>query len=220
MIDVIDVHDKFHDEHIAFSKAGIYLYSAYFTAVKGLQPIAQEHDEFADAIAPQYKKPRDYFMARLFIGHISAFELFLQELVAVVVRRHPFKVGRVQFKLAEILQAEDPDILIQRATEEVLNKIMYKKPMEYLGEICKLLSVKPSLVSKHWPTFIEAKARRDLGVHNGWICNAVYLRKISEAKLQNNSAIGQSLLPTDHGYIEIVTDSLYEIAKLLYNEVR
>ena len=147
MLYSMDAHSKFHDEHIAFSMASSYLYSASFLAAKGIEPFSQDHAEFTERIAPRYKNPREYFMARLFISHISAFELFLQELVTAVIAKYPHKVGGVEFRLSEILQTDDPEELIQKATEEVLNKIMCKKPLEYLGDIADILSVDSSLVA-------------------------------------------------------------------------
>ena len=214
-----DVFSKFHDEHISFTYASSYLLTAQREARTSTSSLGTEFREFEERVVPTYLDPHQYFMARLFVSHIASFELFLQELVACVVSKNPMKVGGIQFRLSDILETDDPEQLIQRAIDELLNKLMYKKPIEYLREFCELLSIDSSLLADAWPRFVEAKARRDLGVHNGWVCNPIYLRKLSEAGVQTSASPGDRLLPTDHAYAHGVNGVLYEIAKLLKTEV-
>lgn len=215
----IDVHGKFHDEHIAFSQARVYISDAGTLARKGIEPLAQTHSDFSGTLQSRGLTPEIYIVAQLFIAHISAFELFLQEMITVVVRRYPQKIGSFQLRLSEMLEASDTEELIFRAADETLHKLTYKKPSEYLKDVCDLLSVEISTISSEWPVFIEAKARRDLGVHNGWICNHTYLRKLSESQIATDLKIGELSIPRDFRYLNTVSDSLYKIAKLLYGEV-
>jgi len=214
----IDVHGKYHDEHIAFSRARSYISNAGTLARQGVAPIAQDHIEFAEKIYPRYRSPEDYLIAQLFIAHISAFELFLQEMITVIIRNYPHKIGSVQFKLSEILQTDDLEDLVFRAAEETLNKLTYRKPSEYLKEVCDIFSVDPSLIANDWLVFIEAKARRDLGVHNGWICNQTYIRKMTESQIDCTLAVGDLSIPTDFQYLQNVSAILYKISNTLYRE--
>jgi len=88
---------------------------------------------------------------------------------------------------------------------------MYKKPMEYLESICEVLSIEKNTITKEWPNYIEAKSRRDLGVHNGWVCNSTYLRKVHEAKIETEAKEGDSMLPTYDGYVKELLTSLSNI---------
>ena len=62
------------------------------------------------------------------------------------------------------------------------------------------------------------KARRDLGVHNDWLVNAVYLRKVKEARLEQAPLPGTRLIP-DFQYltqsIELCDTLVGAIANLL-----
>ena len=96
---------------------------------------------------------------------------------------------------------------------------MYEKPLDYLAKISSLLSINEKSLQPLWQTFIEAKARRDLGLHNGWECNAIYLRKVSEANLTTKFVLGESTLPKVKEYITPMGKALSELAKLLYKEI-
>ena len=96
---------------------------------------------------------------------------------------------------------------------------MYEKPLDYLNRIASLLSIDQKQLEHLWPIFIEAKARRDVGVHNGWICNAIYLRKTKEAGIKATSKLGDSLLPCDDEYINSVASALDKLADLIADQV-
>jgi hypothetical protein len=203
---------KFSREHKAFISARIYLNDMHIGALSGLATIRESHESFATTIQPDYATPHDYMVARLFISHIAAFELFTQDIVEYVIRKYPKKIGTITFALSDILDTENTDELIQRAIEEYLNKLMYKKPLEYLNDICGLLSISEAPLLEGWKVFIEAKARRDIGIHNGWVCNRIYLRKLLEAKIQSAAQLGQNIFPTEKKYITDTPDKIYDLA--------
>jgi hypothetical protein len=163
--------------------------------------------------------PRFYFHAQLFISMISSLELFFQEAISGVLQAYPKKIGSVQFKLSQILDAGTTDELISRAAEEYIIKLMYKKPLEYLEEITRLLSINSASILPFWPTFIEAKARRDLGMHNGWVCNSTYIRKLEESGIPCSFQVGDDTFPYDDTYMNGVGNALDEISKAIFKEL-
>ena len=212
----IDVHGRFHDEHIAFGVACRFASAAAKSARLGNELLAEEFADFSEKVQPRYQSPENYLIAHLFIGHISSFELFLQDLTTVVLRKFPKKIGSHTLKLSEVLEYDEIDDIVFRAAEEVLYKISYKKPLEYLKDICELLSFDSAKIETDWSIFVEAKARRDLGVHAGWICNDTYVRKLAESRLSSSLRPGDLAIPTDYAYLRNVTNSLYRMAGLLY----
>lgn len=96
---------------------------------------------------------------------------------------------------------------------------MYEKPLDYLTKVSSLLSIDEISLKPLWQTFIEAKARRDLGLHNGWKYNETYLRKISDAGLTAKFIQGESTLPKVREYITPVGSALSELAELLHKEI-
>lgn len=160
----------------------------------------------------------EHFLSILFIDLISEVEIYLATLVRAVIAKDPLKVGHFQIKLSEVLEASSKDELISRAAETYLHGVMFKKPLDYLSDISNVLSIDPNTVERAWPSYIEAKARRDLGVHNDWICNETYLRKLKEAGAHNESRIGDRLRPTT-AYVRQLAESIDEICVRLASAV-
>ena len=65
-----------------------------------------------------------------------------------MIAEYPKKLGITQFTLSEILDAASPDELLIKAGELYLNKVMYKKPLEYLRDINPTASGLDSLVER------------------------------------------------------------------------
>jgi len=150
---------------------------------------------------------------------VAAFEYFLQDVLTLIIKVNPKKVGQTEFKLSEILDSAGPDELVRRGIEATLNKLMYKKPLEYLSEIVSLLSISEAPLKAEWPVFVEAKARRDLGVHNGWKCNSTYLRKVTEAGLTPTFTEGEITFPPEDGYFDKVMAALPKLARLIMDGI-
>ena len=174
----------------------------------------QEHS----GVAPVYKRldevlkrhgtnVEEHFLSILFIDLISEVEIYLATLVRAVIAKDPLKVGSFQLKLSEVLEASSNEELISRAAENYLHNVMFKKSLDYLADISGVLSIDPASVSQAWPAYIEAKSRRDLGVHNDWICNETYLRKIKEAGITTEVNIGDKLRPTSSRLLKYLPNS-------------
>lgn len=67
-----------------------------------------------------------------------------------------------------------------------------------MAELGKILSINTNEFAIDWKYFIEAKARRDLGVHNGWKINDTYIRKVKEIGIDQ---IPSTITP-DFKYVE------------------
>lgn len=163
-------------------------------------------------LSPNQLTPIHFFVAQLFVAHVVSLEVFLQETAALETRRNPEKVSSATFALSELLDAGGTEALIQRAAEEALNPFMFKKPLDYLNSLYDFLSIDPDRLSPSWAIFIEAKARRDLGLHNAWRCNQVYLRRLAEASLREFVEVGDSMDPTDKEYLDKISCSLIWLA--------
>lgn len=170
--------------------------------------LGEQYRKLSDLIKGRFEDPIAYFSSRLLITYIADFEIFLQETISQVLEKDPLKLGKTEFKLSEILEAEDTSELIRRAAEERLNRLMYKKPSEYISDVFSLLSIEDAEIKNSWSTYVEAKARRDVGVHNGWKCNATYLRKVKEAGLEAKFELGDNLAPQHDEYFESVVEVL------------
>lgn len=216
----IDPFSKFQSESTSLMRASVYLLKLQVAIMQDEgHHLSGEHRKLTERLGPAYEDPHQYFMSRLFVGHVAAFEIFLQDLLAVVISKHPMKLGATQFKLADILEAESTDALIRRAIAESANQLMYKKPMEYRDAVADILSIDVSRIDTPWKVLVEAKARRDIGVHADWVCNETYIRKLQEGGIDSTFKVGDSTVPDTEEYFQEVIDGLDVLAGRLTNHV-
>lgn len=186
-------------------------------AHSGFRESYQCLDRFASKMA---MTAIEYIECHLFFTQISGLEFFIQSCLAAVLRAYPKKLGSTQFTLSQVIEADSKDALINQATDGFLNKLMYKKPSEYLNEICMTLSIPSDGIEPFWPFFVEAKARRDVGIHNNWKCNETYLRKVSEVGLTSPFSLGDSVVPKHGDYFMSITNSLGQIGQKMVEAIK
>ena len=154
--------------------------------------------------------PERHLAGIIAIGIVSEVELYLSDVFKIVVFAHPEMIGSTPFTLSDFI-SKPKEELVQIAAEKKLNTLFYQKPKEYLSGVCSLLSIDEIEFSTSWPMFIEAKARRDIGIHNGWIANATYLRKLTEGGIPTDVILGDLICPN----LDYVYDMSLAIANLL-----
>lgn len=122
----------------------------------------------------------DYIRVQLpeatFQQFISIFEAFFADFLRLWLSAYPGSLGGKQVKFETIMEASDKDAIIQAVVNKELNEVTYDPPMgwfDYLDKIAKL-SV-PTLAERE--RFAEAKASRDVIVHNGGVANMMYETK-------------------------------------------
>jgi len=163
-------------------------------------------------------KPTNYFHGMLLVNYISCLEYFFVELIRVVLKLHPNKVGKdITLSLNEIFQ-RSKDEMIELALDKYINKLMYKKPKEYLKDLCAVLTIDPDPLEASWSIFIEAKSRRDLGIHNNWAVNELYISKNKEAGNEVEYSLGELAFP-DGEYTMNLFNSLKELIDIITGQV-
>lgn len=155
-----------------------------------------------------------YFASHLTINLVSEVEHFFASAVSAALRLYPQKMGQQSYKLGEIIEASSREELIDRAANASIYQLMYEKPLDYLAKLTDILSIESDKLMGHWPAFVELKARRDLGIHNNWIVNEIYLRKLREAKIECNHKMGEQLIP-DFKYLMNSVNTTSELIKTM-----
>lgn len=161
--------------------------------------ISKAVSKFRTYLEPNKLDLESYFAGMLLVSAITEAEAYFVDVVRAVIAAFPKKVGTVSFKLSDVLDAS-PDELVRSAAEDYLNRLMYKKPADYLGDLSSMLSIDKAALEADWPQFVEGKARRDLGIHNSWMANDVYRRKVRELGLDEPPEVGASLAP-NYAYV-------------------
>lgn len=193
---------RFLQGQVALHKALNFLVVSRDIAKSGFTPLSELLESIDNS--PDSKQAETsfetLFAAALFVNLIADVEQFFVSCAATAIRLHPGKVGNEAFRLTEILTTSHVDELIERAADKKLQALMYEKPSDYLSGLCEIVSIDKRELLHLWPEFIEMKARRDLGVHNNWTVNSIYLRKLKEANLPDMLSIGSRITP-DFAYL-------------------
>ncbi|KUM51614.1 hypothetical protein [Rheinheimera sp. EpRS3] len=154
------------------------------------------------------------FASVLFVDLISSVEVYLANIIRIILKRYPKKILNAQFSLTDVLD-RSVDELVSEASEKYIYSLMYKKPKEIIKELCNLLSVDWSVLQDSWNIFIEAKARRDIGMHNNWVCNETYIRKVKESGANVTCTVGDNLIPSEQQYYREVVANVIDFVSVL-----
>src|SRR4030043_1401636 len=207
VVRVQEAHQKLLLKVLTFSEAYIFVLEGSAQSARKLKSLAKESSEkkrftidpktiqasfvrLSHLLRNHGMETSEYFRSILFVDLISSTEVFFADLIRAVVAEYPHKIGRIQFELKDVLEASSPSELVLRAAEEFIHKLMYEKPEDYLEKMCNTLSIEVDQIKPYWSKYIEAKARRDLGVHNNWKCNKTYLRKVAAGPLDGEATEG------------------------------
>lgn len=117
-----------------------------------------------------------FLRAQLFVGLVAEVEGLFAELLREVLCSFPGKIGKPPDGRGVAASATRAELVEELADEEI-NQALYAKPADYRLTLEKHLGLDRALLEPHWDILVEAKARRDLGVHNAWTWNRVYGRK-------------------------------------------
>jgi hypothetical protein len=125
-------------------------------------------------------KARGYVAEQLteatFQQFISIFENFYFDLLRLWMTAYPQSLGKRMVDFKSMLDLPDKDAIIQLVVRKELNEVMYDRPAEwftYLEGKAKLGCPSADEVAR----IAEAKASRDLLVHNRGIVNQTYESK-------------------------------------------
>lgn len=184
----------------------------------GVDEAEEENDRFKRYLSPHNLTYQNFFAGMLLTNVIAEVEVYFVEVMKLLLRRYPKKLGATQFRLEDILDKE-PEELVILAAEERLSKLMYKKPSEYISELAEILAVSAAPINPYWGSFVEAKARRDLGAHNAWKINDTYRRKVAEAGIDLSTKIETELLP-NFDYINGVITQCNKIVMLIDDQLQ
>jgi hypothetical protein len=123
------------------------------------------------------QKAQGYISGQLaeatFQQFLSIFESFFFDLLRLWLRAYPQSLGKKVVEFQTILDAPDKDAVTSLVVAKEVLSVVYKRPAEwfaYLEELAKLGCPTATEVER----LAEAKASRDLLVHDRGIANATY----------------------------------------------
>lgn len=132
---------------------------------------------------PRYKVV-SFIDSQCLVSMISEVEAFIQESLITVLCKYPEEINKVTLEIKKLRELGNVEAAVLYAAHKHINEVMYKRPNEYKKELLSILSAREVLLDDVWSTYVEAKARRDIGVHNSWVANDIYAAKVREVGLE------------------------------------
>ena len=118
-----------------------------------------------------------YFLALVHQHQVALFEHILFDVLRVVLLNQPIRLpSDRKIEYSVIVSAPSKAEILQAMVDRELNELKYKNVSDwfsYMGKLVSSLAVPADDVGR----IAEAKAARDLIVHNGGIVNDTYIRK-------------------------------------------
>ena len=172
--DLNAAHDYYTDTKIAWDIVRRFIAAGHtFSIQNKTTGTITTHDDLAG-------KARGYMTEQLteatFEQFISIFENFLFDILRLWLTAHPQSLGGKQLIFREILETADTDGVTQLVINRELIALSYERPADwfkYLDEKVKLGCPTKDEIGR----IAEAKASRDLLVHNRGVANKAYESK-------------------------------------------
>ena len=121
---------------------------------------------------------------------VSLFENIFFDLLRLILQDQPLHMsGKRQIDYITILKAETKDEIGWQMIERDLNELKYKSVSQWFAYLQNLVSI-PDVSKDDLDSIAEAKAARDLLVHNAGIVNQIYMQKAGE---RARSALGEEI---------------------------
>jgi hypothetical protein len=125
-------------------------------------------------------KARGYVAEQLteatFQQFISIFENWLYDLLRLWLTAYPGSLGRKMVDFKSILELPDKDAITQLVVRKELNELLYDRPAKWFSYLEGKISL-GCPTSNEVERIAEAKASRDVLVHNNGIANKTYESK-------------------------------------------
>jgi hypothetical protein len=172
-------------------------HNKHFRAVRKNLPAFTTQDD------PLFKAYDIFMLSNIFVSFVSIVEGYLQDITVTVLKSYPEKMGDKQIPFNEIRSADTIEEIVEKVVFRTINELIYKKPKEYWKFICDYLSLDDLKINQLFFDFVELKARRDVGVHNNWTTNEIYVRKLAEVNLVGEANI---FVGVDHDYLSKAVD--------------
>lgn len=152
------------------------------------------------------------------VSVVSRMESLLQDILFIVIRQYPNKIGilgeKAEVPLSLILKSSGIDQILETHIRHRCEELMFLTPKDYVEKFKKVISIdlEPNLVED----IIEIKASRDLIVHGTGQINEIYVKKAA-AKARGN--IGDELI-IDSEYFDHVKTAFRVRRKFDKNEIQ
>jgi hypothetical protein len=187
LADLTSAHDYYRDTKIAWRLVHKVIAAGHIMAIRNTTTGT------ITTQATLAAKARGYVTEQLteatFQQFISIFENFYFELLRLWLTAYPQNLGKKMVDFKSVLELPDKDAITQLVVRKELNEVLYDRPTEwftYLEDKVKVGCPSTEEITR----IAEAKASRDLLIHNRGIVNKIYKSKAGNlARFQEGDKI-------------------------------
>lgn len=136
-------------------------------------------EEVAIYDLPKLFKPviDNYLLSFVHQNQVSLFESLFFELLGIIIANQPRCLpDKKSISYGMVFESNSKEDLINIIIEKELNELKYKKVGEWFDYLCNIVNV-GKVNSVELEKIVEAKATRDVLVHNSGIVNQIYIEK-------------------------------------------
>ncbi|HBZ7693681.1 hypothetical protein [Klebsiella pneumoniae] len=156
-----------------------------------------------------------YIPTLCFSTLVSAFEDYITEIARLMFSLKPEHLDKVKLDY-KTYKNLPPDEIIDYLTTEAIASITFSSANEYINKICKLTEISKKDNEALIKSFIEIKARRDIGVHNNWVKDRRYEQKLSEVNIAPSE---KTILTPDLSYFTHAFNTCGALVKIISNNI-
>lgn len=121
---------------------------------------------------------------------ITATEALLGDIIKVIFNKFPEKIpSSRKIDVSTVISSDSLESLKQYVIDSFLNELAYKSPEDYIREFKKYTNI-DIVESELFLIYREAKASRDIFIHNQGIVNEIYISKSGD---KFRADVGQQL---------------------------
>ncbi len=190
------VHDFFEHSKIVWRSFQILVDEGHSISAENLATGTRIDQDGLMQLAPRYT--RDYLSTFTFRQFVSAFEVFLFNLLHRLLLYNPWQFAKSQLEFEVVLKAGDRDEIISGMILKQLNELKYNSLREWFVAVEKAVNL-GCPTADEIDILAEVKAVRDILEHNKGVVNEIYLRK---AGRKARYVIGDRIEIDDNYYLE------------------
>lgn len=132
----------------------------------------------------------NYFLALVHQHQVALFENAFFEIIRILLIDQPLRLpSKKQIEYSSIINSVSREEIIASLVDRELNELKYKSVVEWFAYLNKLAS-KCTISDENVGQIAEAKAARDLIVHNGGVVNQIYMKKAGQFA---RASLGESI---------------------------
>jgi hypothetical protein len=168
----------------------------------------------------------NYMRSQLFIALMMELEDYLNQLIVLILSAYPGKLNGEHFKIEEVLKESNALDLMDDKIEKKLMKKQYGRARQFFNFVIEVLEIDATInnllderniddekarkleheklaIEQFYPAYLEMKARRNIGIHNGWRRNQRYEEDIASGiEIEPSIDDGKVFLGVDKTYFE------------------